>query len=166
MTQEKTGDVSKLLSDVNGVDVVLSQTEMEQHGIRHSRSGELLAISKEGHWFAYPYWLTENSAPDFQHCVAIHAKPGWDPSELFLRPGWGGRLHLAKRILQSKLSIRAPFDVISGDANDVHGAHGRIPTSDVTRPVLITSWDQESAELLPMRDVKSILVTHMRQQSR
>lgn len=153
--------VKSMLSDVEGVEQVLDREAMGQLGLDHPRSGELLAIAGPDCWFAYPYWLDDSKKPDFAPCVAIHAKPGWDPAELFLAPGIGGKLHLVKRILQGKLGIRAPFDVISTDASVVGGAHGRVPHDDSTRPVLLTSWPRESRQAMPMQDVKAILVNRL-----
>jgi predicted AlkP superfamily pyrophosphatase or phosphodiesterase len=150
--------VRQLVGDVAGVDRVCDRAEMHALGVDHSRSGELLAIAAPEYWFAYPYWLDDAEAPDFSRCVAIHAKPGWDPAELFWLPGLRGKLHLAKRLLQKKLGLRAPFDVISTDPTQVRGAHGRIPNSDETRPLMITSWQSEQSGLIGMQDIKSILL--------
>jgi predicted AlkP superfamily pyrophosphatase or phosphodiesterase len=155
------GKVKRLLSDVDGVEQVFDRNAMAQLGINHPRAGELLAVAEPGCWFAYPYWLDDSQAPDFARCVAIHAKPGWDPAELFLAPGLGGKLHLLKRLLQGKLGLRAPFDVISTDATLVRGSHGRIPNDDKTRPVLITSWSRASTAVTPMQNVKSILIDRL-----
>ena len=151
-------EVETLLRDVTGVGQVIKRNEMTSLGIDHARSGELLIIAEPECWFAYPYWLDDSQAPDFASCVAIHAKPGWDPAELFLARGLRGKLHLAKRLVQKKLGLRAPFDVISTDASLVRGSHGRIPTSNEQRPVLIPSWRVDVADVLPMQDVKSLLL--------
>lgn len=150
--------VRDILTNAYGVDRIYDRHEMQELGVAHERAGEFLVIAKADHWFAYPYWLNAEDAPDFANCVAIHAKPGWDPAELFLAPGLAGKLHLAKRIAQSKLGIRAPFDVISTDATVVGGAHGRIPTTDETRPLLITNWKHDSTTGLPMQNIKSMLL--------
>lgn len=153
--------VRALLEGLDGVGQVLDHDAMQALGIAHDRAGELLVIAAADCWFAYPYWLDDRNAPDFASCVAIHAKPGWDPAELFLSPGIGGKLHLAKRILQAKLGIRAPFDVISTDASMVRGAHGRIPTGNATRPVLITSWKTDLPAIVPMQDIRSIVLNRV-----
>ncbi len=158
--------VQELLSQVDGVEQVFNRETMARLGIEHPRAGELLAIAEPDCWFAYPYWLDESQAPDFSHCVAIHAKPGWDPAELFLASGVGGKLHFVKRLLQNKLGIRAPFDVTSADATLVGGSHGRIPNDDRTRPALITSWSRPDTNPIPMQDVKSILVSRLAANSR
>ncbi len=150
--------VKTLVENLEGVDRVFDRQQMRALGLCHVRSGELFAIASPQCWFAYPYWLDESRAPDFARCVAIHAKPGWDPSELFLPPGAGGKMHLAKRLLQKTLGIRAPFDVISGDMSLVRGAHGRIPTSDETRPVLLTSWAIDPQGITKMQDLKALFV--------
>ena len=95
-------------------------------GLDHPRSGELVAIADRDSWFAYPYWLDDQRAPYFANCVAIHDKPGHDPLEMFLGPAGKGRV--LRRILQSKLGFRVPFDVTSLDAGLIGGSHGRLPT--------------------------------------
>ncbi len=150
--------VKVLIASLDGVDRVFDRDAMRGLGLGHLRAGDLFVVAQPDCWFAYPYWLDEARAPDFAHCVAIHAKPGWDPSELFLKPGIGGKLHLAKRLLQKTLGMRAPFDVISGDMSLVRGAHGRIPTSDRNRPVLITNWATELQGVTGMQDLKGLFV--------
>ncbi len=154
--------VKKLLEDTDGVDRVFDRQQMRDLELDHSRSGELFAIAEPECWFAYPYWLDEANAPDFARCVAIHAKPGWDPTELFWSPGISGKLHLAKRMLQKVLGLRAPFDVISGHMSIVRGSHGRIPTSDLHRPVLITSWPIDPRGIERMQDAKALVVQALR----
>ena len=68
---------------------------------------------------------------------------------------------MARRLLQMKLGIRVALDVISTDATMVGGSHGRIPTEDKTRPVLITSWERATGGPLPMQEVKSMLVERL-----
>ena len=75
-----------------------------------------------------------------------------------MKPGLAGKLHVAKRFAQKLVGQRAPFDVISTDATVVRGSHGRIPTGDETRPVLLTSWKHDAEPVVPMERVKSILV--------
>ncbi|MFW6171227.1 MAG: alkaline phosphatase family protein [Planctomycetota bacterium] len=151
----------RLLETLHGVQRVYDRREMGELELDHPRAGELFAIAEPGCWFAYPYWLDESHAPDFAHCVAIHAKPGWDPSELFWRPGPRGTLHLAKRMLQKALRIRAPFDLISGDMSLVGGSHGRIPASDEHCPVFITSWPLQQTGSIRMQDIKPLLLQRL-----
>jgi len=155
------GQVQTLLEELEGVAQVFDRARMRLQGLDHPRAGELFAIAEPDCWFAYPYWLDPADAPDFANCVAIHAKPGWDPSELFLRPGLRGKMHLAKRLLQKTFGWRAPFDVISGDMPLVRGSHGRIPESDQQRPVLITSWPRPRRDLCDMREIKALLLERL-----
>lgn len=150
--------VRQLIAAEEGVDRVLGAEEMKTLGLAHPRSGELFAIAAAGHWFAYHYWLDEANAPDFAPCVAIHTKPGFDPTELFPAPGFGGKLHMGKRLLQKNLGLRIPFDVINTDSSIVRGSHGRIPTSNETRPVLITSWKRDTDAVIPMENVREALL--------
>lgn len=151
----------RLIENLDGVDRVFDRRQMSDLQLDHRRSGELFAIAQPKCWFAFPYWLDESRAPDFARCVAIHAKPGWDPSELFWRPGLKGKLHLAKRMLQKALGIRAPFDLISGDMSLVRGSHGRIPSSNENRPTLITTWPLDQTGITRMQDIKSLLLQRL-----
>ncbi|MFC1757655.1 alkaline phosphatase family protein [Planctomycetota bacterium] len=150
--------IEQLLQATDGVAQVYDRTQMAELGIAHERAGELFVIAEQDCWFAYPYWLDDSRAPDFAGCVAIHDKPGFDPAELFMKQGFSGKLHIAKRLAQKTLGQRAPFDVISTDANIVQGSHGRIPVDDATRPVLLTSWKHDSESVTPMQNVKALLL--------
>ncbi|MCA9052233.1 MAG: hypothetical protein KDA75_00275, partial [Planctomycetaceae bacterium] len=65
------------------------------------------------------------------------------------------------RVLQSKLGIRAPFDVISLDATKIRGSHGRLPDNESDRPVLLTSWTHDADEHIHMTDVKELLLQRL-----
>ena len=97
-----------------------------------------MALARPDTWFAYPFWLDDDRAPDYARTVDIHRKPGYDPCELFLDPKLAApKLRLAARLLRKKLGFRTLFDVIPLDASLVRGSHG-IPASAVEdRPVLI-----------------------------
>ena len=56
-------------------------------GLDHPRSGDLVAVAEPDRWFAYPWWLDDAKAPPFARTVDIHRKPGYDPVEMFLKPG-------------------------------------------------------------------------------
>ena len=49
----------------------------------HAAAGEILLTAMPGSWCAYPWWTDTREAPDFATHVDIHAKPGYDPCELF-----------------------------------------------------------------------------------
>ena len=150
--------VQQLLAAAEGIEHVWGAAELAAHGMTHARTSELVAIAAPRYWFAYPYWHDASAAPDFARCVAIHAKPGFDPVELYLASGWQGKLHLAKRMLQKKLGLRAPFDVIDTDTSRIGGSHGRIPQDNSTRPCFVASWPCPAPDLLPMQDVASYLL--------
>ncbi len=151
--------VYKLLMATAGVDRVLDRVAQRELGLAHARSGQFVVIAKPQAWFAYPYWLDESKAPDFARCVAIHDKPGHDPAEMFLGPG--GKAHVIRRVMQSKLGLRVPFDVISTDAHLIRGSHGRLPASIEQGPVMLTDWQHASAEVIPMTSVKDLIVKHL-----
>ena len=75
-----------------------------QCGLDHERSGELVLVAAADSWFTYYWWQDDARAPDYARTVNIHAKPGYDPCELFIDPaiafpkakiGWT----LAKKVL-------------------------------------------------------------------
>lgn len=49
------------------------------------RPCEITLSAAPGAWFAYPWWEEKSEAPEYASHVDIHAKPGFDPCELF----WG-----------------------------------------------------------------------------
>ena len=67
-------------------------------------------------------------------------------------------MHLAKRFIQLKTGIRAPFDVVCTDYEDIRGARNIRPKSPQDGAVLITSWPQDDRHPLAMKDLKSLLI--------
>jgi predicted AlkP superfamily pyrophosphatase or phosphodiesterase len=149
-----------LVADLPGVARVLTRAEQHEVGIDHSRAGELVALSQDDSWFAYPYWLDDRFAPDFARTVDIHRKPGYDPCELFFDPRllWPqGRA--IRRLVQKKLGFRTLFDLIPLDAGQVHGSHGIPARNAEDRPVLIGDGPAPPGEeSIPMTGVHSLLV--------
>jgi predicted AlkP superfamily pyrophosphatase or phosphodiesterase len=78
-------EVSRSLAELPGVAEVLDGPGQADWGIRHANAGELVLVAEPGRWFAYPWWDTAATAPDYASHVDIHNKPGYDPAELF----WG-----------------------------------------------------------------------------
>jgi len=115
--------VRKTVESLEGVDRVVAPAEVE---LDHPRSGELIALAKPDAWFAYPYWVDDDRAPDFARTVDIHRKPGYDPCELFLT----SPAKAATRLLQKKLGFRYRMDVIPLDASLVKGSHGLRPAPE------------------------------------
>jgi predicted AlkP superfamily pyrophosphatase or phosphodiesterase len=157
----KAEDVEKTrtaLAAVPGVVKVLAGEERAEIGLRHPRSGELLLLSEPDAWFAYPFWLDDDLAPDYARTVAIHNKPGYDPCELFFdprRPLVKGRA--AFRLLQKKLGFRMKMDVIPLDAGVVRGSHGLAANSPDDRPLLIGNGPMPG-ENLAMTDVHDLVL--------
>ena len=65
---------------------VLVGEERGRYGLNHSRSGEIIVISKPNAWQAYYWWMNDDDAPAFARTVDIHRKPGYDPVELCIDP--------------------------------------------------------------------------------
>lgn len=92
------------LEKVPGIAEILDRNGQAARGIDHANSGDLVLISGEGSWFAYPWFTDKKEAPDFATHVDIHNKPGYDPCELFF--GW-------------------PPISVSMNTSKIRGSHGR-----------------------------------------
>jgi len=77
---------AEVFRGVCGVDRVLVGGERRELDLEHPRSGDIVLISTSNSWFAYYWWLDDAAAPGFARTVDIHAKPGYDPVELFIDP--------------------------------------------------------------------------------
>jgi predicted AlkP superfamily pyrophosphatase or phosphodiesterase len=128
----------RLTEQTEGVASVLDESDQQLAGIRHPRSGNLIAVARSDAWFTYYYWLDDRRAPDFARTVDIHRKPGYDPVELFLdqkRPLI--RARVMWRLMQKRLGFRSLLDVISLDPMLVRGSHGAMPVEVLDYPLLI-----------------------------
>ena len=70
-----------------GVNAVYFGAERAKIGMDHPRAGDLVLTTEPGRWFAYYWWEDDAKAPPFARSVDIHRKPGYDPVEMFLKPG-------------------------------------------------------------------------------
>jgi len=130
--------VRKLLEAQSEVARVLGESEKQTQGLNHSRSGDLIAVAREGAWFTYYYWMDDKVAPDFARCVDIHRKPGYDPVELFLDPTFRfPGLKIGWRLLKKRLGFRMLMDLIPLDASLVKGSHGAIPADPKHFPLIM-----------------------------
>lgn len=111
-----------------GIRWVMGEEEKRAHRVNHPRAGELIAVSQEDRWFAYPWWHDPEKAPEFARTVDIHRKPGYDPLELFFDPA---------------------SHAISQDASLVKGSHGFPALGDDQMAALLVSG--EGLELEEMR---------------
>lgn len=153
--------VARLLAETPGVARVLDAADQRAEGLSHPRCGDLVCVAERDAWFAYPYWLDEAKAPDFARCIAIFDKPGFDPCELFAPPGFGGKLHLGRRVLQKKMGLAVPFDVVDPDATRVGGARNADRADVQNGAVLLTSWARPEAASLPLEAVKQVVLDRL-----
>jgi predicted AlkP superfamily pyrophosphatase or phosphodiesterase len=154
--------VRETLAGLKGVARVLDGEERGAIGLRHERSGELIALADADAWFAYPFWLDDREAPDYARTVDIHRKPGFDPCELFFDPRllWPkGRA--MRRLLQKKLGFRTLFDVVPLDPNLVRGSHGLAAVDPLDRPLLIGEGAAPTDPAPRMTDVHDLLVRRL-----
>ena len=140
--------VADRLRTVSGIDKIYMGGTRHEIGLDHSRSGELVVLSKPDRWLAYPYWLNDRDAPDFARTVDIHRKPGFDPCEMFFNPKIAApKVRAALRLLQKKLGFRTLFDVIPLDASIVRGSHGLRAADPLDRPLLIGDGPEPPQDL-------------------
>jgi predicted AlkP superfamily pyrophosphatase or phosphodiesterase len=153
--ERRVPEVRALFEKLSGVERVLDLDGKRAFGLDHERSGELVLISRADRWFSYYFWLDDARAPDYARTVDIHAKPGYDPVELFLDPALAlPAFTVGRKLLARKLGFRALLDVIPLDTNLVKGSHGRITDRAEDGPVFMTSEPQ----LLPEGDVEAVKV--------
>jgi predicted AlkP superfamily pyrophosphatase or phosphodiesterase len=156
------GRVRDVLRGLKGVARVFDGDEREEIHLRHERSGELIALADADAWFAYPFWLDDQQAPDYARTVDIHRKPGFDPCELFFDP----RLMWPKgramwRLLQKKLGFRTLFDVVPLDPSLVRGSHGLQAVDPADRPLLIGEGTPPEVVDLPITAVHDLLLRRL-----
>lgn len=133
--------VKRLLEKTPGIERVLDGQGIRGAGLGHARAGELLAISAADRWFTYYFWEDDAKCPPWAHEVEIHAKPGYDPVELFLDPKAPLVIpRIAGRLLMRKLGFRVTImDFIPFDSSLIKGSHGRLPQTPEKGPLLISS---------------------------
>ncbi|WP_026950805.1 alkaline phosphatase family protein [Algoriphagus mannitolivorans] len=159
----KLAEVKAILEKTPGVEKVLDAQGKNDYHINHSRSGDLVVIADKDSWFTYYFWLDDAKAPDYARCVDIHRKPGYDPVELVLDPAIKiPILKIGSKVLKKKLGFRYLMDVIPLDATLVKGAHGRIPESDLDKPIFVCDQSLNSADTLAPTSVFDVILKAVR----
>jgi predicted AlkP superfamily pyrophosphatase or phosphodiesterase len=156
--ERRVGEVRALFEKLPGVERVLDAEGKRNAGLDHPRSGELVLVSAADRWFSYYFWNDDARAPDYARTVDIHAKPGYDPVELFVDPGLAfPTLTVARKLAARKLGFRTLLDVIPLDASLVRGSHGRLTDRPEDGPLFMTS----EPELLPDGEVPATSVKEL-----
>jgi len=155
--------VRDLLRSLPGVEQVLDQEGKRAYGLDHERSGDLVLIADAGSWFTYYFWLDDAKAPDYARTVNIHAKPGYDPCELFLDPALSlPKLKIAWTLAKKACGFRYLMDVIPLDATLVRGSHGRVTDDPAAGPLFMTSEPKFlESDSLQATDVYHQLLQHL-----
>lgn len=153
--------VRDVLRSLPGVAKVMVGRERQAVHLDHARSGEIVVLSDPTSWFAYPFWLDDDAAPDYARCVAIHAKPGYDPCELFFDPKLvAPKLAVGMKVMRKKLGFRTNIDVIPLDPSLVRGSHGLAAVDPLDRPVLI-GHGTKPGDSVPMTALKELWLSAM-----
>ncbi|SEN56687.1 Predicted pyrophosphatase or phosphodiesterase, AlkP superfamily [bacterium A37T11] len=126
--------VSQLLQNTKGVELVLDREIQSAYHIDHERAGDLVVMADKDSWFTYYFWEDDAKAPDYARCVDIHKKPGYDPVEMFMT----SKIRAGYKLLRKKAALRYVMDVVPLDATLIKGSHGRVHTNKDMYAVLIT----------------------------
>jgi predicted AlkP superfamily pyrophosphatase or phosphodiesterase len=78
--------VAGLFEGVEGIAAAAYGKQRADYHVDHPRAGEVVLICEPNTWLAYYWWKDDAKAPPFARTVDIHAKPGYDPVELFFDP--------------------------------------------------------------------------------
>ena len=76
-------DASEVLAGLDGVAEVLNDEGKREYGIDHENAGDLVLVAEPNAWFQYYWWGDDERPPSYATDMDIHAKPGFDPCELF-----------------------------------------------------------------------------------
>jgi predicted AlkP superfamily pyrophosphatase or phosphodiesterase len=155
--------VRAVFAGVPGIERVLEDEGKREFGLDHPRSGDLVLIASADSWFTYYWWLDDDRAPDYARTVNIHAKPGYDPCELFLDPAIRlPKLKIAGTLARKLLGFRYLMDVIPLDASLVKGSHGRVTDAPEAGPLLMTSAPELlDADAIDATDVYGLIMNHV-----
>ena len=155
--------VKELLQSVGGVEQVLDGEEKRAYGLDHERSGELVLISSNDSWFTYYFWNDDERAPDYARTVNIHAKPGYDPCELFFDPSIRFRkMKIAWTLLKKLMGFRYLMELTPLDASLVKGSHGRVTDKDDEGPIFMTTEPKFlKGSTVKAIDVFSMILDHV-----
>jgi predicted AlkP superfamily pyrophosphatase or phosphodiesterase len=155
--------VKELLATLPGVEQVLDGEGKRAYGLDHERSGELVLIADAQSWFTYYWWFDDERAPDYARTVNIHAKPGYDPCELFLDPEITfPKLKIARILAKKALGFRYLMDVIPLDATLVKGSHGRVTDDPANGPLFMTTTPELlDSDTMDATDVYGMLLRHL-----
>ena len=77
------GDAREVLAPLAGVERVLGDEGKAEYGVDHPNAGDLILVAEPSAWFQYYWWHEDGDAPYYATDMDIHAKPGFDPCELF-----------------------------------------------------------------------------------
>jgi predicted AlkP superfamily pyrophosphatase or phosphodiesterase len=152
--------VKQLLEGIDGIEKVLSSSELEEANLNHDRCGDLVLIAEKNSWFTYYFWMDDAKAPDYARMVDIHKKPGYDPVEMFTDPD--DKFVMPKvilKLLKKKLGFRTVMNIIPLNADLVKGSHGRLPEDMTDYPIFITNNRRSlNRELYKSTEVYGLLV--------
>lgn len=148
--------IAEILGALHGVGRVLNRQQQQELAIDHPNSGELVLLSQPESWFAYPYWLDDDFAPDFARSVDIHRKPGYDPCELFMA---GSNAGAGATLIRKKLGLRYRFRTCPLDASIVKGSHG-LPPTDPSQGALVASTEP-LPDTVQMHEIKQLALRMM-----
>jgi predicted AlkP superfamily pyrophosphatase or phosphodiesterase len=73
----------EVFGELDGVAEVIGDEGKTEYDIDHENAGELVLVAEPDAWFQYYWWDDGEEPPAYATDMDIHAKPGFDPCELF-----------------------------------------------------------------------------------
>ena len=80
---DAVSEATDVLGDLDGVAEVLDEEGKKEYDVDHDRAGDLVLVAEPNAWFQYYWWTDDEQPPTYATDMDIHAKPGFDPCELF-----------------------------------------------------------------------------------
>jgi predicted AlkP superfamily pyrophosphatase or phosphodiesterase len=80
---DAVSEVREVLGESDGVAELLDGEGKAEYDIDHENSGDVVLVAEPSAWFQYYWWRDDEEPPAFATEMDIHAKPGFDPCELF-----------------------------------------------------------------------------------
>jgi predicted AlkP superfamily pyrophosphatase or phosphodiesterase len=77
-------DARTALESLDGVENVLDDEGKRRRELDHPNAGDLVLVADSDAWFQYYWWGEDGTVPAYATDMDIHAKPGFDPCELFM----------------------------------------------------------------------------------
>ena len=142
-------DAQSALDSLVAVASLLDEDGKRDREIDHPNAGDLVLVAEPDAWFQYYWWGEDGDVPPYATDMDIHAKPGFDPCELFMGDSGLASLDPAK--------VGGSHGRVDEDALAVFGLGGpAAPETSFPDTIGARAVAPTIAELLGIRDDLSL----------